>query len=103
VSAVSSSYAYMTDSTEDSNGNTAARLPRQPRVLPDGLHQLGAYYDRPGMRGATPAGGLRSVLVGVRRSWRPMMPHIARTRNQKQDAPATGYSHPGLRLRRDRA
>jgi hypothetical protein len=33
-------------------------------------------------------------IVGVRRSWRPMMPHIARARNQKQDAPAT-YSHPG--------
>src|SRR5262245_24761952 len=62
---------------------TVATIPiAPPRGPPNGYRQLGASHGRKGMRGATPAGDLRSGLRST--VMPPIMPKLAQARNQKQ-------------------
>src|SRR6516225_7074848 len=53
------------------------------------LHPLRVSHDRPGMPDATPVGGLRPELVGVRRTCRQCAAIHGRPESRNNDAPAT--------------
>jgi NAD(P)-dependent dehydrogenase (short-subunit alcohol dehydrogenase family) len=59
-----------------------AQLRRPPHVRPGGWHLHGASHDRLDKLDARLACVARLGWVDVQWSWRPMMPHIARARNQ---------------------